>query len=279
MAELAVVNVERAYAQVERITRREARNFAYGIRVLPREKRRAISAIYAFARRVDDIADGELPNDEKRARVEELHDALDAAPADDPVFVALADARARYPIPAPALHDLVDGGLLDTERVRYDDFEQLLDYCKHVAGAVGVAYVAVYGSEDTERAESLGVALQLINIIRDVREDWELGRVYLPQDELSAYGVGEDDIAARRVTPEWQALMRFQASRARAHMKEGLELLDSLDARSAACVGTFAGLYRATLDRIEARGYDVFDGSLRLSPLTKLRIVGAGLLR
>ena len=279
MAELAVVNVERAYAQVERITRREARNFAYGIRVLPREKRRAISAIYAFARRVDDIADGELPNDEKRARVEELHDALDAAPADDPVFVALADARSRFPIPASALHDLVDGGLLDTERVRYDDFEQLLDYCKHVAGAVGVACVAVYGSEDTERAESLGVALQLINIIRDVREDWELGRVYLPQDELSAYGVGEDDIAARRVTPEWHALMRFQASRARAYMKEGLELLDSLDARSAACVGTFAGLYRATLDRIEARGYDVFDGSLRLSPLAKLRIVGAGLLR
>ena len=137
----------------------------------------------------------------------------------------------------------------------------------------------MYGSEDTARAEALGVALQLINIIRDVREDWELGRVYLPQDELSAYGVGEDDIAAGRVTPEWQALLRFQASRARAYMKEGLELLDSLDSRSAACVGTFAGLYRATLDRIEARGFDVFDGSLRLSPLTKLRIVGAGLLR
>src|SRR5206468_6989758 len=102
----------------------------------------------------------------------------------------------------------------------------------------------------------------------------ELGRVYLPQDELAAYGVDDDAIAAARVTPEWQALMAFQASRARAYMKEGLELLDSLDGRSAACVGTFAGLYRATLDRIEARGFDVFDGSVRLSPLTKLRIVG-----
>jgi 15-cis-phytoene synthase len=273
------MSVDQAYAEVERITRREARNFAYGIMVLPRPKRRAIAAIYAFARRVDDIADGPLSDAEKRARLEQLHAALDAAPGNDAVFVALADARWRYPIPASALHDLVDGGLQDTERRRYDDFEQLLDYCKHVAGAVGVACVAVYGSEDTARAETLGVALQLINIIRDVREDWELGRVYLPQDELSAYGVGEDDIAAGRVTPEWRALLGFQASRARAYLKEGFELLDSLDARSAACVGTFARLYRATLDRIEARGYDVFDGSVRLSPLTKLRIVGAGLLR
>ena len=274
------MTVDQAYAEVERITRREARNFAYGIMVLPRPKRRAIAAIYAFARRVDDIADGELADHEKRARLEELHKALDEAPAGgDPVFVALADARSQFHIPASALHDLVEGGLMDTERSRYEDFGQLHGYCRHVAGAVGVACVAVYGSEDTERAETLGVALQLINIIRDVREDWELGRVYLPQDELSAYGVGEDDIAAGRVTPEWQALLGFQASRARAYMKEGLELLDSLDSRSAACVGTFAGLYRATLDRIEARGFDVFDGSLRLSPLTKLRIVGAGLLR
>ena len=273
------MNVERAYAEVERITRREARNFAYGIRVLPRDKRRAISAIYAFARRVDDIADGPLPDSEKRSQLVALHGALDAEPGDDPVLVALADARARYPVPSSALHDLVDGGLQDTERDRYANFDELLDYCKHVAGAVGVACVAVYGSEDRERAELLGVALQLINIIRDVREDWDLGRVYLPQDELSGYGVGEDEIAAGRVTAEWQALLRFQTSRARAYLKEGLELLDSLDTRSAACVGTFAGLYRATLDRIEARDYDVFDGSLRLSPLTKLRIVGAGLLR
>ena len=273
------MSVEQAYAEVERITRREARNFAYGIMVLPRPKRRAIAAIYAFARRVDDIADGALAEGEKRARLDELQTALDEAPAGDPVFVALADARSQFRIPASALHDLVEGGLMDTERSRYEDFEQLHGYCRHVAGAVGVACVAVYGSEDTERAEALGVALQLINIIRDVREDWELGRVYLPQDELSAYGVGEHDIAAGRLTPEWQALLRFQASRARAYMKEGLELLDSLDSRSAACVGTFAGLYRATLDRIEAREFDVFDGSLRLSPLTKLRIVGAGLLR
>ena len=272
------MTIEAAYAEVERITRREARNFAYGIMVLPRPKRRAIAAIYAFARGVDDVADGELPDAEKRARLEQLHADLDQ-PGSDPVLVALADARARYPIPAQALHDLVDGGLQDTEQSRYDDFEQLLGYCRRVAGAVGLACIAVYGSDDRDRAETLGVALQLINIIRDVREDWELGRVYLPQDELAAYGVGEELIAAGRVTPEWQALLSFQALRARAYLQEGLELLDSLDGRSAACVGTFAGLYRATLDRIEAHGFDVFDGSLRLSPLTKLRTLGAALLR
>jgi phytoene synthase len=272
------MTVDQAYAEVERITRREARNFAYGIMVLPRPKRRAIAAIYAFARRVDDIADGELPDTEKRARLEQLHASLDETPT-GPVLVALADARSRYPIPAQALHALVDGGLQDTEQDRYATFDDLHGYCRRVAGAVGLACVAVYGSEDTRRAEALGVALQLINIIRDVREDWELGRVYLPQDELAAYGVTEDDLEAGRVTPPWQALMAFQASRARAYLQDGLELLDSLDSRSAACVGTFAGLYRATLDRIEDRGFDVFEGSLRLSPLTKLRIVGAGFLR
>jgi len=273
------VTVESAYAEVERITRREARNFAYGIMVLPRAKRQAIAAIYAFARRVDDLADGELSMEEKRTRLGKLHDALDSPPGGDVMFVALADARSRYPIPDGSLHDLVDGGLQDTEQSRYADFAELHGYCRKVAGAVGVACLAVYGSDEVARAETLGVALQLINIVRDVREDWELGRVYLPQDELAAYAVSEDDIAAGRAGPEWRALMTFQASRARAFLEEGLELLDSLDSRSTACVATFAGLYRATLDRIEAREFDVFEGSLRLSRLTKLRIVGAGLLR
>ena len=272
------MTVEEAYAEVERITRRQARNFAYGIRVLPRDKRQAISAVYAFARRVDDIADGGLPAAEKRQQLEDLREALDRPPA-DATLVALGDARSRFGIPERSLQALVDGGLQDTEKSRYASFEELHEYCRKVAGAVGVACVAVYGSADVERAETLSVSLQLINIVRDVREDWELGRVYLPRDELEAFGVTEDDIADGRVDDEWRALMAFQASRARAYMEEGRGLLETLDSRSAACVSTFAGLYQATLDRIEARGYDVFDGSLRLSPLTKLRFVGAGLLR
>ena len=271
------MTAERAYAEVERITRSRARNFAYGIMVLPREKRRAIAAIYAFARRVDDIADGELDADARRAQLEELHVALDAPPGDDAMFVALADARRRFPIPADALHALVDGALQDLDHTRYADFDELRGYCSKVAGAVGVSCVAVYGADEPELAETLGIALQLINIIRDVREDWDLGRVYLPQDELSSFGVTESDIADGNVSGAWRSLLTFQAERARTYLQDGLGLLDSLDSRSALCVSTFAGLYRATLDRIEARGFDVFGAPPHLSTLTKLRIVGRGL--
>ena len=252
--------VEEAYAEVQRVTRARAKNFAYGIMVLPREKRRAIAAVYAFAREVDDVADGELPTAEKRARLEALRASLDDPPL-DPMHVALADARRRYEIPRDALAALVAGGLQDLEQTRYASFDELRDYCEKVAGAVGVACVAVYGSDDTERALTLGIALQLINIMRDVAEDAALGRVYLPQDELERFGVRDLD----RVTPEWRALMAFQAERARAHLDEGLLLLDSLDRRSALCVATFAGLYRGQLDRMEANGFDVFGASCRLS--------------
>lgn len=267
-----------AYSEVERLTRERAKNFAYGIMVLPKPKRRAIAAIYAFAREVDDVADGTLPVAEKRTRLEELRASL-AGPPRSAMEVALADARSRYPIPASALEALVDGGLQDTEQSRYADIEQLLGYCRKVAGAVGVACVAVYGSDDVVHAERLGLALQLINILRDVREDWALGRVYLPQDELAAYGVTEGDIAAGRSTPAWQTLAAFQAERARRYLADGLRLLESLDRRSALCVSTFAGLYRGQLDRIEANGFDVFDRSCRLSAPAKLAVVARSLVR
>src|SRR5438552_9032601 len=123
------MTVDEAYAEVERVTRQRARNFAYGIMVLPRPKRRAIAAIYAFAREVDDVADGEEPPEEKRRRLEELHARLDAGP-EGATWVALADARRRYPIPGGALHDLVDGGLMDLDRERYATFDELREYCR-----------------------------------------------------------------------------------------------------------------------------------------------------
>jgi phytoene synthase len=264
--------VDAAYEEVLGITRREAKNFAYGIMLLPREKRRAIAAIYAYARAVDDIADGELPPEEKRTALEELRAALDRDAA-GPVFVALRDARERFGIPREPLAALVDGGIQDTEQTRYRDFDELRGYCEKVAGAVGLACVPVYGSDDTEHAMTLGIALQLINIIRDVDEDRQLGRVYLPQDELAAFDVEELAPSA-----EFRELMAFEAERARAHLAEGLRLLDSLDRRSALCVGTFAGLYRATLDRIEAKGFDVFGAKTRLSAPRKLAVVARGLL-
>jgi phytoene synthase len=266
------MSVQEAYAEVGRITRREAKNFAYGIMVLPRTKRQAIAAIYAFARRVDDVADGDLPLDEKRAQLEELRVALADDPA-DPVFVALRDARERFGIPQEPLEALIDGGLQDTEQATYADFAGLRGYCEKVAGAVGLACVPVYGSDDTEHAMTLGIALQLINIIRDVDEDQQLGRVYLPQDELAAFEV--EELAP---SPQFRELMAFEAERARTYLAEGLRLLDSLDRRSALCVGTFAGLYRETLDRIAANGFDVFGEKTRLSTPRKLAVVARGLL-
>lgn len=277
------MRVEDAYAEVLRITRREARNFAWGIAVLPRPKRLAVAALYAFARRVDDIADdGSLPVGERRRGLEACRGAVQAlpeTPADDPVLVALADATARYPVPRTALLDLVSGGLMDAERSRYGSWEELREYCRCVAGAVGLACTAVYGPRDpaaaAPRAESLGLSLQQINIMRDVAEDWRLGRVYLPQDELEGFGVSEPDIAAGRVTPAWLGLMEQQATRAEELMREGLALLPLLDRRSALCVRAFAGIYRGLLVQMRGRGYDVFSRRPQLSAAGKLRAVAA----
>ncbi len=277
------MKVEDAYAEVVRITRREARNFAWGIAVLPRPKRLAVAALYAFARRVDDIADdGSLPVEERRRGLDACRvavEALPAAPADDPVLVALADTTSRYPVPRTALLDLVAGGLMDADRSRYASWEELREYCRCVAGAVGLACTAVYGPSDPAAAEpcaeSLGLSLQQINIMRDVAEDWRLGRVYLPQDELQRFGVSEPDIAAGRVSPAWHGLMEQQAVRAESLMRDGLGLLPLLDRRSALCVRAFAGIYRGLLVQMRGRGYDVFSRRPHLSAVGKLRAVAA----
>jgi phytoene synthase len=271
-----------AYVEVGRITRREARNFAWGIALLPGPKRRAVTALYAFARRVDDIADGGQPDTERRRRLEECRagvEALPASPDGDAVLVALGDAVVRYPIPRAALLDLVRGGLMDVERSRYATWEELRDYCCCVAGAVGLACTAIYGPSDSEtarpRAETLGLALQQINIMRDVAEDWDLGRVYLPRDELERFGVSEEDIAAARVTAEWRALMEHQAVRAEELLREGLALLALLDRRSALCVRAFAGIYRGLLLQMRERDFDVFSSRPALSAVGKVRAVAA----
>jgi 15-cis-phytoene synthase len=277
------MRVEQAYGEVARITRREARNFAWGIAILPRPKRRAVAALYAFARRVDDIADDpQRSAEERRAGLEDCRaaiEALPAAPADDAVLVALSDATARYPVPRGALLDLVEGGIMDAERSRYSNWEELREYCHRVAGAVGLACTAVYGPNDPPaagpRAEALGLALQQINIMRDVAEDWGLGRVYLPQDELAEFGVSEADIAAARIGSEWQALMEHQDRRAETLMREGLELLPLLDRRSALCVRAFAGIYRGLLVQMRGRRYDVFSQRPQLSAVGKVRAVAA----
>jgi phytoene synthase len=276
------MNAGAAYAEVLRVTRREARNFAWGVMVLPRPKRHAVAALYAFARRVDDIADSRLEPEERRARLEDCRAAVELLPVSpngDSVLVALADAMSHYPIPKSALLDLVDGGLMDVDKTRYANWQELHEYCRRVAGAVGLACTAVYGPRDhvtaDPLAERLGLALQQINIMRDVREDWDLGRVYLPQDELERFGVREDDIAAARTGQEWRELMDHQAARADRLLRAGLDLLPLLDRRSALCVRTFAGIYRGLLMQMRERGYDVFSARPQLSSVQKVRAVAA----
>jgi 15-cis-phytoene synthase len=276
------VKADAAYADVMRITRLEARNFAWGVMVLPRAKRQALAALYAFARRVDDIADSRLDDDERRTRLEACRVAVETLPGSpngDAVLVALADAMSRYPIPRSALLDLVAGGLMDVDKTRYANWQELHEYCRRVAGAVGLACAAVYGPRDPVAAEPLaerlGLALQQINIMRDVPEDWGLGRIYLPQDELVQFGVSEEDIEARRAGPQWSELMSYQAARADRLLRAGLDLLTLLDRRSALCVRTFAGVYRGLLVQMRDRGYDVFTARPHLSRVEKVRAVAA----
>src|SRR5829696_9859093 len=276
---LLAVKAEQAYAETNRITRETARNFAWGIRVLPGPKRRAIAALYAFARRVDDLADRERP---ARAELELWEAAIEALPSSHngrSILVALADSMVRYDIPKQALLDLVRGALMDCDRSSYSSWDELREYCRRVAGAVGVACAAVYGPSSWEaarpRAQTLGLALQQINIMRDVAEDWSLGRVYLPQEELSRFGVTEDEIASGRPGSGWRPLMEHQAVRADALMRKGLELLPLLDRRSALCVRSFAGIYRGLLMQMRARDYDVFSEPPHLSTVEKLKAVAA----
>ena len=277
------MTVRDAYAEVRRITRREARNFAWGIALLPAPKRDAVAALYAFARRVDDAADDSAASDEeRRERLERYRAHAEVLPShanDDPVLVALSDAIVRFQIPREAVLDLVTGGLMDLERTRYERWEDLREYCRCVAGSVGIACTAIYEPADgaTARplAETLGVALQQINIMRDVPEDWRLGRVYLPREELTRFGVTEDDIAAGEAGPGWPALMELQAERAERLLAEGLGLLPLLDRRSALCVRSFAGIYRGLLVQMRARSFDVFAGRPELSAVGKIRAVAA----
>lgn len=254
--------VAQAYAKCARITATQARNFSYGIRLLPAAQRSAMCAVYAFARRIDDI--GDEPG-ERAAKVA----ALDAARADiasatvhsqDPVMVALADAAGRLPIDLGIFGELIDGVGKDVRGVRYETVDDLVGYCRQVAGTIGRLSLGVYGGLDTPlaraRADALGVALQLTNILRDVRGDAAQGRVYLPLEDLRRFGVelrfGPDGQLAGPLRPSVE-LVHFEAARARAWYIEGLRLLPMLDARSAACTAAMAGIYRRLLDRIDAR--------------------------
>ncbi|MEU5092604.1 presqualene diphosphate synthase HpnD [Streptomyces sp. NPDC021356] len=282
-----------AYSYCEAVTGQQARNFAYGIRLLPAPKRRAMSALYAFSRRVDDIGDGALADAVKEARLQDTRALLgrirDGAVEDDdtdPVAVALAHAARTFPIPLGGLDELIDGVLADVRGETYETWDDLKVYCRCVAGAIGRLSLGVFGTEPgargaeraSEYADTLGLALQLTNILRDVREDAQGGRTYLPADDLAKFGCSA---GFQGPTPpegsDFAGLVHFEVRRARALFAEGYQLLPMLDRRSGACVAAMAGIYRRLLDRIAREPEAVLRGRVSLPGREKAYVAVRGL--
>ncbi|HEY2576919.1 MAG TPA: presqualene diphosphate synthase HpnD [Streptosporangiaceae bacterium] len=278
------MDVTAAYQHCEQVTTAQARNFSYGIKLLPPPKRRALSAVYAFARRIDDIGDGTLPAADKLTALAQAREAVQCLaggqpPTSDPVLIALDDASRRFPIPVEAFGEIVDGCVADVKGTTYTTFDELLYYCRCVAGSVGRLSLGVFGAGDqagaAPLADALGVALQLTNILRDIREDYQNGRVYLPAEDLGRFGCSlEGPGAAQRdqQTGPLAKLVGFEAERARTWYATGMRLLPMLDRRSAASAGAMAGIYRRLLERIAAAPAEVLKGRLSLSTGEKVTV-------
>jgi phytoene synthase len=293
-----------AYELCEQVTRSQAGNFYYGIRLLPLEKRHAMSAVYAFARRVDDIGDGELAGEEKLQRLDELTSTLEALPglrasAGDPVLLALADASSRFALPQDALRELIAGVRMDVVGTGYESFEELVLYCRRVAGGIGRLCLAIFGWQDRRAAswapsaaDDLGVAMQLTNILRDLHEDAARGRVYLPREDLLRFGLLGEQAPAPRATEElalamlsmrgtsasFDQLIAFEVRRAREWFARGVSLLEQLDWRSSACVLAMIGIYRRLLDRIAASPAATLEERLSLPAGEKLWVATQSML-
>jgi 15-cis-phytoene synthase len=334
---IEVVDVRAAYRHCEEITWSQARNFAYGIRLLPPAKRQALAAVYAFARRIDDIGDGHLPKPAKLAALADARASVSAlgarrnapggngtppggngslpgkygtltgkngspprggAPDGDLVLVALADAAGRFDIPLAAFGELIDGCEADVRGTTYRTFDDLLHYCRCVAGSIGRLSLGVFGTADVATAaplaDALGVALQLTNILRDIREDYLGGRIYLPAEDFERFGCSLENGALQPAAPEHgpgqhgpgdgangdklAALVEFEAERASAWYAKGLTLIPLLDWRSAASAGAMAGIYHRLLERIAATPRVVLERRMSLSAGEKALVAARSLV-
>jgi len=315
------VDVHAAYRHCEEITWTQARNFSYGIRLLPPAKRQALAAVYAFARRIDDIGDGDLPKPAKLAALADARASVTTLSAEhgppgangkpageraaggDLVLVALADATGRFDIPLAAFGELIDGCEADVRGTTYRTFDDLLHYCRCVAGSIGRLSLGVFGTADVATAaplaDALGVALQLTNILRDIREDYLGGRIYLPAEDFERFGCSLGSGALQPGAAEHgpgqhgsgqhgpgdgangdklAALVEFEAERAGAWYAKGLTLIPLLDWRSAASAGAMAGIYHRLLERIAATPRVVLERRMSLSAGEKALVAARSLV-
>lgn len=290
-----------AYGVCRHIARSAAKNFYYGFLVLPLRKRNALSAVYAFMRHADDISDDpSIPAQQRREKLDEWMNALSRVVAgertDDPVLFALADSQKRFNIPLELLEKLVHGTEMDVPEpasarssaegqlpeLQYETFDQLYDYCYHVASVVGLVCIRIFGYRDPRAeklAEETGVAFQLTNIIRDVKEDAGLGRVYLPREDFARFGIDVHTLTNGSARESLRPVLEFEALRARGFYRAAEDLLPLIDEDSQAALWTLVEIYRRLLERIIARNYDVFSERVRLSTAEKLSVMARGFLR
>jgi 15-cis-phytoene synthase len=285
-----------AYSVCRGIARASAKNFYYAFLVLPKSKRQALCAVYAFMRRCDDIADDPSfslreRQDKLNAWLASLHRAQTGEPTDDPILLALTDAQRRFSIPAHLLDQLAYGTAMDVEgetsgqaatvpQASYQTFADLCFYCYRVASVVGLVCIRVFGYRDhaaEKLAERLGLAFQLTNIIRDVKEDFSLGRVYLPQEDLAKFDLSPGDLQAD--SPRLRQLLAAEADRAREFYRAGDELLHLIDEDSQPALWVLMTIYRRLLEKIARLQYDVFSRRIGLTTREKIVVLGRGWLR
>lgn len=304
------ISIAAAYAKCEAIARREAKNFYYAFRVLPKPKRAAICAVYAFMRHADDLADDEQVSPEQRLLntrqwIEQWHRAALGGATTDPVFIALRDAQRRFQISTELLDQLLQGTMMDltagdaaagepgasTEHISetgsrftvYRNFDDLYRYCYYVASVVGLVCIRIFGYTDPRAeklAEETGIAFQLTNILRDVREDAERGRIYLPLYDLQKYNVTVEELASnrgeRKLTLDERGLMEMEAARARVYYTAADSLLPLISPDGRAALWVLVAIYRRLLQRIEAAQYEVFSARIKVSTVEKSWILLRG---
>ena len=292
--------LEMAYSVCRSIARSAAKNFYYGFMVLPRRKRNALSAVYAFMRRCDDIADdGTLSPYDRQVKLAEwldkAHRALAAHPTDDPVLLALADTQRIYQIPIGLLDQLAFGTAADLDQpqpepvaaghpaVRYQTFEELRQYCYGVASVVGLVCIKIFGYRDPAAeplAERCGLAFQLTNIIRDVKEDVAMGRIYFPQEDLAQCALSAADLASPQIDlARVRPLLALEADRAREYYQAAEALIPLVNEDSQPGLWVLSSIYRRLLQKITSNQYDVFTERIRLTVPEKLTVLGKGMLQ